>query len=81
MEGFSSKYSGSLALYKDKLILKCSDGQVFEFCLKGMNGVNVSLNSKLEFFYNKAMYRIVFNNKFISVYMWVSAINYIKKSR
>jgi hypothetical protein len=81
MEGFSSKHSGSLALYKDKLIFKYSDGQVLEFYLKGMNGVNVSLNSKLEFFYNKAMYRIVFNNKFISVYMWVSAINYIKKSR
>jgi 1-acyl-sn-glycerol-3-phosphate acyltransferase len=79
LKNFSSKLSGSLTLYKDKLVLNCSNGNAKDFYIHNMNGVNVNLNKKIEFFYDKIMYRIVFNNKFVSAYMWVNAVNYLKE--
>jgi 1-acyl-sn-glycerol-3-phosphate acyltransferase len=79
MKNFSGKLSGNLILYKDKLVIKYNAGQEKEFYIRDMDGINVNLSKNLEFFYNKIMYRIIFNIKYVSAYMWVSAINYLKK--
>lgn len=81
MRNFSNKFSGSLYLYKNKLLFKYKDGREADFYISAMDGVNVNQNRRVEFFYNKTMYRITFNKKFESAYMWVSAINYIKEKQ
>ena len=49
--------SGSLYFYKDKMEFKDDNGKLLIFNFEGINGINVQIQERLEFYYNKELYR------------------------
>lgn len=71
---------GSLYFDGDKINFNSLSGTVFTFNLKGIYGENIQGNSKLEFHYEKTLYRF-YGKPDISAYKWVKGIELAKKVR
>ncbi|EOD00730.1 lysophospholipid acyltransferase family protein [Caldisalinibacter kiritimatiensis] len=54
-------------------------GDKLTFELDKINGANVQLNYKLEFYYEKTLYRFIFDDSSVSAYKWVKALEILKK--
>jgi 1-acyl-sn-glycerol-3-phosphate acyltransferase len=83
--GFKSKPlkhlgKGSLYFDGDKISFNGLSGTILTFDIKGIYGENIQGNNKLEFHYEKSLYRF-YGKPSISAYKWVKGIELAKKVR
>lgn len=65
---------GSMALFKDHIMLKPEKGDIRLIPLDEMNGVHVMTRQKLEFYHEKTLYVFFFSDLRISGYKWLCAL-------
>lgn len=66
--------AGRLELAKDSLVLNSERGTVRRFTMDEIDGANVQNGEKFEFYWNKELYRLDFENPRTSAYKWLLAI-------
>ncbi|MBF9017040.1 lysophospholipid acyltransferase family protein [Oceanispirochaeta sp. M2] len=64
---------GSMALFKDHVMLKPEKGDIRLIPFDEMNGVHVMTRKKLEFYHEKTLYVFFFPDQRISGYKWLCA--------
>ncbi len=65
---------GSITWRKDKLVFRSERGSSMEFPLTELEGVNVQMNNKMDFYMGTRFYRFVFYLPHTSAYKWVTAL-------
>lgn len=54
-------------------------GNKLSFELDKISGANIQLNYKFEFYYNKTLYRFIFDDLSVSAYKWVKVLELLKR--
>jgi 1-acyl-sn-glycerol-3-phosphate acyltransferase len=65
---------GCLLLFSDRIVFTSLRNRVFVFPVSGIEGVNVQLKERLEFYYDGDLYQFRFNKRSDSAYKWQEAV-------
>ena len=66
--------TGEAELTTDEIVFTSSSGSLRRFELAGIEGANVQNGEKLEFYWNKELYRLDFKTPQVSAYKWLRGI-------
>ncbi len=69
---------GSLTLFHNRLLFVTLFKRPVIFDVRGIKGINVQDNEKLEFYYDDVLYKLHFPD-FVSTYKWATAIQFLQK--
>ena len=71
---------GDARLLKDRILFTPEKGAPLSFLLKEVEAVSIFKQQKLEFYYNKVLYRFHFDKPWDSAYKWLSFIETLLKA-
>lgn len=70
--------TGEIVLYPDHLRFISSSGAETVFPIALLHGLNIQYNDRFEFYFDKTLYRFVFDGKIVSAYLWVQAMRMVQ---
>lgn len=71
---------GQIALFSDRLELLTHTGERINFPIVQISGINIQYNDQFEFYYNKTLYRFIFQIRPTSAYKWVQAVRILQNT-
>ena len=69
---------GALRLHADRVVFDTMMGEVLEFPLSEISGVNVQINERMEFYHQDHLYSFHFRRPWVSGFKWMAAIHAVK---
>lgn len=69
---------GSMALHPESVEFRSSGGEPFSFSIAEIEGINVQVGERLEFYYRNVLYRVAAEDSSVSAFKWMSAIDILK---
>ncbi len=73
------KALGDLLLYPDRIEFRASGGATFHFPLNEVDGVNVQLGERLEFYHGRVLHRFVPKGRSVSGLKWMCAVEILRR--
>lgn len=73
---------GQLSWATDRILFQSDEhADLYEFPFADLEGLNIHFHHKLDFYYEKKLYRFIFYQPRTSAYKWLSSIQYARQHR